>query len=76
VNGSQRLKTAVKRLRRPAATPAPPMKPDPHNAFEVAVAEQIRAIQEDLGQLRSQLNWLLIFIVGAALTNVVITILK
>jgi hypothetical protein len=75
VNGNQRLKTAVKRLRRPAATPAP-MKPDPHNAFEVAVAEQIRAIQEDLGQLRSQLNWLLIFIVGAALTNVVITILK
>lgn len=33
-------------------------------------------MQKELDQIRSRLNWLLTLIVGAAITNVVLTILR
>jgi hypothetical protein len=42
----------------------------------VAVAEQLRYLQAELEKLRTQLHWLLTVIVGAALLNIVVEILK
>ena len=58
-------------------SPAPPaLDVRPTNAFEVAVAERLKALEAELDQLRSRINWLLTVIVGAAITNIVIALLK
>ena len=49
---------------------------DPTNAFEVALNERLVAMQRELNELRSRLDWLLTLIVGAAITNVVIALLQ
>jgi hypothetical protein len=49
---------------------------EPSNPFEVAVAERLKALQADMDEIRTRVNWLLTFIVGAAVTNVVIALLK
>jgi hypothetical protein len=54
----------------------PSLEVDPTNPFEIAVSERLKAMQQDLDRLRARLDWLLVFIVGAALTNVVISMLK
>jgi hypothetical protein len=54
----------------------PSLEVDPTNPFEIAVAERLKAMQQDLDRLRARLDWLLVFIVGAALTSVVISMLK
>ena len=69
--GEARLRKTVRRLRRP---PPPPLDAKPSNPFEIVVAERLRAMQKDIDQIRSRLNWLLTLIVGAAITNVVLTI--
>ena len=71
--GEARLRSAVRRLGRPAP---PPLDPRPSNPFEVAVAERLQAMQKELDQIRSRLNWLLTVIVGAAVTNVVLALLQ
>lgn len=53
----------------------PPLRPEPSNAFEVALAERLRAIEAELDRLRTRLNWLLTLIVGAAVANVVLGLL-
>lgn len=68
-------------LRRLSASPRPPVPASPldlrpTNPFEVAVAERLKALEAELDQLRSRINWLLTVIVGAAITNVVIALLK
>ena len=72
--GEQRLRQALAALRR--RRDKPPMELKPGNAFEVAVAEQLRYLQAELEKLRTQLHWLLTVIVGAALLNIVVEILK
>ena len=74
--GEARLRQVLRKLRPQPAPPPEPMKPDPTNAFEIAVAERLRALAADVDEIRSRVNWLLLFIVGAAITNVVIAIFK
>lgn len=67
------LRAALRHLR-PAS--CPPVDLRPTNAFEVAIAERMKALEAELDQLRSRINWLLTIIVGAAITNIVIALIK
>lgn len=72
---ARHLATGLRRLAAARARPAlPPLKPEPSNAFEVALAERLKAIEAELDRLRTRLNWLLTLIVGAALTNVALSL--
>jgi hypothetical protein len=53
-----------------------PLRLEPTNPFEVAVAEQLRHLRREVDRLHGRFNWLLTVIVGAALTNIVIAVLK
>jgi hypothetical protein len=72
--GEARLREAVRRLH--GAPDPPALDVRPTNPFEVAVAERLKALEAELDQLRSRINWLLTVIVGAAITNIVIALLK
>ena len=61
--------------RRGGAAPEP-LRLEPTNPFEVAVAEQLRHLRCEVDRLHGRFNWLLTVIVGAALTNIVIAVLK
>ena len=88
--GADRLRSTVRRLRAPGGVGGlpptqqdggrspdrPPLRPEPTNAFEIAIAQRLKDLEEEIDRLRTQLNWLLLFIVAAALSNVVISILK
>lgn len=73
--GETRLRRALRRTA-PAASPLPPLNPNPTNAFELAIAERIKAMQDQIDMVRAKIDWLLLFIVAAAMTNVVISMLK
>ena len=60
----------------PKLGPAQPLCLDPSNAFEVAVAEQIKALRDDVDELKDRLNWLFGLIVAAAVSNVVLALLS
>jgi hypothetical protein len=60
----------------PPPPSAHPLDLKPCNAFEVAIAEQLKALRRELDQLATRVNWLLTLIVGAAVTNIVIALLK
>ena len=69
-----RLKAALRALH---TTPGPPaLDLRPTNPFEIQVAERLHSIDAELDQLRTRINWLLTIIVGAAITNIVIALLK
>jgi hypothetical protein len=84
-SGESRLRNTVRRLGSrtagaaggpgPGASPAQPLSLDPTNAFEVAVAEQIRALRDDVDELKERLNWLFGLIIAAAAANVVLALL-
>lgn len=76
--GDEKLRRSIARLasRAQRRDPAPPLKPEPSNAFEVAVAERLEYLQEQLDQLSTRLWWVLTVIVGAALVNVVLGLLQ
>jgi hypothetical protein len=42
----------------------------------VAVAERLRALESEMDQLRSRINWRLTVIAAPAITNIVIALLK
>jgi hypothetical protein len=75
--GESRLRAALRRVvaGQPRSAP-PPLNAEPTNAFELAVAERLKTMQRDIDHIRSRLNWLLTLIVGAAVTNVVIALLR
>jgi len=79
--GAQRLRQAVRRLR-PAARasspnpPPPPLKPEPCNAFEVAVAEKLDRLECEIDRLNSRFWWLATILIGAAVANVVLQLLQ
>jgi hypothetical protein len=81
-SGEQRLRAALRKLRpgsgnrEPQRADAAALNLEPSNPFEVAVAERLKALQADVDEIRTRVNWLLTFIVGAAVTNVVIALLK
>jgi len=85
--GESRLRATLRRLARrvpsaagtvpesPKVSPAQPLCLDPSNAFEVAVAEQIKALRDDVDELKDRLNWLFGLIIAAAVANVVLALL-
>jgi hypothetical protein len=90
MNGESRLRASIARLRkghpqgdaptdgcpRGGALTAPPLKPEPTNAFELAVAERLAALKADIDRVENRLNWLFALIIGAAVTNIVIAFLR
>ncbi len=46
------------------------------NPFEVALAERLKAPEAQVGRRRTMLNWLFTVIVGAAIANLVVALLK
>ena len=79
--GSQRLASSIARIRARRAKPStlgqpPPMELKPTNAFEIAVAEQIKAMRQDLDRLEARLWWLFALILGAAVANMVLSLLE
>ena len=69
------LRTIGRRLRQPAAQ-APALHVDPSNPFEVAIAERIRALADQVNRLNTMLWWLFTVVVGFALLNIVLSVLK
>jgi hypothetical protein len=79
MSGESRLRASLARLsspRRRVSPSPPPLKPEPTNAFELAVAERLATLKADIDRVESRLNWLFALIIGAAVTNVVIAILR
>jgi hypothetical protein len=76
MSSSQHLAQALRRLRSPGNGPKPALKPEPTNAFEIAIAERLLSMEREIDRLRSQLTWLFTVIIGFAITNVVIALLK
>lgn len=76
MTGDARLKQAIARLRSRRPKTLPPFSPEPSNAFQVAIAERLTALTDEVDRLRSRLNWLLTIIIGAALANTVIALIK
>lgn len=78
--GESKLKAALGRLRSSADHCPPPtghtFDVEPTNAFEVAVAERLERLRCDIDRLQARLNWLFALIIGAAITNVVLTLLQ
>lgn len=79
MTGETRLRATLRRLGRKTAGAAP--KPpklclDPSNPFEIAVAEQIRALRDDVDALKTRLDWLFGLIIAAAVANVVLSLLS
>jgi ubiquinone biosynthesis protein UbiJ len=84
-SGEDRLRASIRRLasksrtsaagQRPELTDSQPLSLDPTNAFEVAIAEQIRALRDDVDELKDRLNWLFGLIIAAAAANVVLALL-
>ena len=50
--------------------PSAPLSLDPTNPFEVLVAEQIKAMRQDLDRLESRLWWLFGLILAAAAADI------
>ena len=84
MSGETRLRAAIARVgahrstlgpRSPRPDP-PPLKPEPTNPFELAVAERLATLKADIDRGESRLNWLFALIIGAAVTNVVIALLQ
>jgi hypothetical protein len=79
MSGETRLRATIARVRGPVgAAPrgCPPLKPEPTNPFELAVAERLATLKADIDRVESRLNWLFALIIGAAVTNVVIALLQ
>ena len=77
MSGETRLRATLARVgaRSPRPDP-PPLKPEPTNPFELAVAERLATLKADIDRVESRLNWLFALIIGAAVTNVVIALLQ
>ena len=69
------LRTIGRHLRQPANQP-PPLRVDPTNPFEVAIAERISALADQVNRLNTMLWWLFTVVVGFALLNIVLSVLK
>ena len=69
--GEQRLREALRRRR-----DKPPMELKPGNAFEVAVAEQIKQLRCEIDKLNARLWWLITVVLGLAAANLVLNLLK
>jgi len=48
----------------------------PTNAIVLAVAERQAALKEDVDRVENRLNWLFALIIGAAVTNIVIALIR
>jgi hypothetical protein len=79
-DATTRLKAAIRRLRPPhfsgRGLPAEPLDLRPSNPFEIAMAARLKALETELDQLRSRINWLLTVIVGAGITNIMVVLLR
>ncbi len=53
-----------------------PLEVEPTNPFEVIIAERLQSLRRDVDRLQTRLDWLFALIIGAAITNVVLALLK
>jgi hypothetical protein len=87
--GETRFRQALARFRKPVASlvpseakgtarqsSPPPLNLRPTNAFEVAVAEQLKQLRCELDKLNARLWWLITVVVGLAAANLVLSLLK
>jgi hypothetical protein len=79
MTGESRLRATLARVRVRSPVGAhggPPLKPEPTNAFELAVAERLTTLKSDIDRVENRLNWLFALIIGAAVTNIVIALIQ
>jgi hypothetical protein len=77
MTGESRRRATLARVRAHGRAPQPPpLKPEPTNAFELAVAERLTSLKCDIDRMENRLNWLFALIIGAAVTNIVIALLQ
>lgn len=53
-----------------------PLEAEPTNPFEIMIAERLQSLRRDVDRLQSRLDWLFALIIGAAVTNVVLALLR
>lgn len=59
----------------PPPRPAP-LEAEPTNPFEIMIAERLQSLRRDVDRLQTRLDWLFALIIGAAITNVVLALLR
>ena len=59
-------------LRARRASPAEPLEAMSPAAFRTVVAERLRALERDLGEVRARVNGLLFVVAGAVATQVIL----
>ncbi|MGD9316314.1 MAG: hypothetical protein PVG56_05745 [Anaerolineae bacterium] len=67
----------MQRLRqlRSDARPAP-LEVEPTNPFEIMIAERLQALRCDVDRLQTRLWWLFALIIGAAVANVIVGLIR
>ena len=53
-----------------------PLEVEPTNPFEIMIAERLQALRRDVDRLQTRLDWLFALIIGAAVTNVILALLR
>ena len=53
-----------------------PLEAEPTNPFEIMIAERLQSLRRDVDRLQTRLDWLFALIIGAAITNVVLALLR
>ena len=53
-----------------------PLEAEPTNPFEIMIAERLQALRRDVDRLQTRLDWLFALIIGAAVTNVVLALVR
>jgi hypothetical protein len=72
-----RLATGSGNNDRDLRPPGPaPLEAEPTNPFEIMIAERLQALRRDVDRLQTRLDWLFALIIGAAVTNVVLALLR
>jgi hypothetical protein len=69
---SKRLRDAIGHVSRARLAGPPPLETMSAPAFRSVVADRLRALERDLGEVRTRVNGLLFVVAGAVVTQVIL----
>jgi hypothetical protein len=76
-SGEERFRAAFQRLRKlHSDASAAPLEAEPTNPFEIMIAERLQALRCDVDRLQTRLWWLFALIIGAAVANVIVGLIR